>query len=561
MEKSSSFWDKNWRTILVVVSVASVVGGASYLLLSSSPPKGRPESKKARRSANKEKKGGNALKAAEAAESDANQPSVSDTTDAEASYQELFPPDLTVLSEEARSELSQKAKTVGNKLFGEKKYEEAIKFYSQAINLKEDAVFYANRAACAANLNRHEDVINDCNSALGLDSRYVKALYRRAQAYASVLNYEKALLDYTAICMLEEFKKEASIAATDRILKEIGKQKTEDIWRSKVPHLPSETFVTAYMDSFRETANAAIKIQELTPESEADSFVISSSRALTERKWTEAMDLVMDALRSDSEISPPFKAYALNMAGTFAFLRGEVSRAESLLDEVLVINPSDTNALIKKASLCMEKGDIEKALKNYDLAEQLDSNNADGYVAGQVKFLTGDLSAAISDYKRSLAIDNGFVYAHIQLGVAIYKSGEPSQATTAFEKARRKFPKSPEIYNYFGELLIDQQSFEEALKNFDKSIEINPKSPLPYINKSILFLQWKKDPKSAEELCRKALEIDPLCDIAYIQLAQLLIQQNDFSAAITCYDEAAASAQQHTSQLYPDIYAKLRAFA
>lgn len=65
-------------------------------------------------------------------------------------------------------------------------------------------------------------------------------------------------------------------------------------------------------------------------------------------------------------------------------------------------------------------------------------------------------------------------------------------------------------------------------------------SPLPYINKAILYLQWKQDATNAEAECRKALMIDPLCDIAYTQLAQLLCHQNKIDEALTVYDQAIA---------------------
>ncbi|KAJ3106788.1 TOM (translocase of outer membrane) complex component [Phlyctochytrium bullatum] len=364
--------------------------------------------------------------------------------------------------QDQRTELSQKAKAAGNKYFAEKKYEEAKKLYTQALALKEDA-----------------------------------------------------MKDYTAICMLEEFKKEASIASTDRILKEIGKKKSDEIWKTKVARLPSETFINAYMDSFRETKSTAQRVLKVHPERDGDRVVLSAFQAIVDRNWQTAMDLILSV--GDDEISEGFKAEALNLAATFSFLKGEVENAEGILKKSLALHSNSANAYIKMASICMERGDIE---------------------AHRVEFLTGNLAEAIDDYRASLALDDDFVYAHIQLGVALYKSGEQSQATLVFEKARRKFPESPEIYNYYGELLIDQQSFEEA----------------------ILYLQWKRDAKAAETFCRKALEVDPLCDMAYIQLAQLLIQQNDFEAAIQCYDEAAAAAQAHTSSLYPDVYAKLRSF-
>lgn len=48
-----------------------------------------------------------------------------------------------------RSALALKLKALGNKAYSNKKFTEAIEYYSKAIECEEQAVFYSNRAACA----------------------------------------------------------------------------------------------------------------------------------------------------------------------------------------------------------------------------------------------------------------------------------------------------------------------------------------------------------------------------------------------------------------------------
>jgi hypothetical protein len=58
-------------------------------------------------------------------------------------------------------------------------------------------------------------------------------------------------IDYTAICMLEEFKKESSIQTTDRILRDIGKKQADEIMETKTPRLPSETFIRGKVSAYQ----------------------------------------------------------------------------------------------------------------------------------------------------------------------------------------------------------------------------------------------------------------------------------------------------------------------
>lgn len=118
---------------------------------------------------------------------------------------------ISGLPDDERSKLSQEAKLLGNKLYGEKKFEKAIEKYTEAIELAPSAIFYSNRAACWHNLNEHQKAIDDCTSALNLNPNYLKALHRRGQAYEFVGDLDNALKDYTVVCVLEEFKVESSM--------------------------------------------------------------------------------------------------------------------------------------------------------------------------------------------------------------------------------------------------------------------------------------------------------------------------------------------------------------
>ncbi|KAJ3017994.1 UNVERIFIED_CONTAM: TOM (translocase of outer membrane) complex component [Siphonaria sp. JEL0065] len=389
-----------------------------------------------------------------------------------------------VESEKDKETLAKEAKTIGNRLFGEKKYEEAIKYYSTAISLlPTDAVFFANRAACYSNLDNHAATISDCDAALALDPRYIKAIYRRAQAYSVIGDLDKALNDYTAICMLEEFKKESSITTTDRILKELGVAKAEKAMETKVARLPSETFVKAYMDSFRPKNFGSSVVAEFPSELAGDAVLHKAYEAILAKDWENAITLVQESLSLEMS-SNKIRAFALNTLGTFCFLKGDIPTAMQHLDTSLALDPKNMNTLIKRASIFMERQDLENAVREYEKAESVSSTDPDLYYhRGQVRFLTGDVSAAIIDYQKSLELDSEFVYAHIQLAVAQYKSGEIGSAEKTFLKALKKFSNVPEVYNYYGEVLLDMERFEDAERYFDKAIEMDGSSPLPYINK------------------------------------------------------------------------------
>lgn len=136
--------------------------------------------------------------------------------------------------------------------------------------------------------------------------------------------------------------------------------------------------------------------------------------------------------------------------------------------------------------------------------------DANSHVFFSVNYICGKFEDAAKDYSQSIKLDDTFVYAYIQLGVAQYKSGSTDASTATFNRALALFPNSSDLHNYYGELLADQQKLPEALEMFTKAIDLDSNSPLPYVNKAMLMYQSVGDVKQAIDLCKKAL--DGTCD-------------------------------------------------
>ena len=87
-------------------------------------------------------------------------------------------------------------------------------------------------------------MIQDCSEALKYNSKYIKALHRRAKAYQVTKELESCLEDITAVCILEVmvyffsftvvsnlfifiyslqgFQNQSSLLMADRVLKDLG---------------------------------------------------------------------------------------------------------------------------------------------------------------------------------------------------------------------------------------------------------------------------------------------------------------------------------------------------
>ncbi|KAJ2616188.1 Hsp90 cochaperone [Coemansia sp. RSA 1365] len=89
---------------------------------------------------------------------------------------------------------SNEARERGNKLFKAGKFAEAQAEYSEAIKRNPgDPRAYSNRAACLIKLVAIPDAIKDCDKCISIDSTFVKAYIRKANALFLMREYAEAL--------------------------------------------------------------------------------------------------------------------------------------------------------------------------------------------------------------------------------------------------------------------------------------------------------------------------------------------------------------------------------
>ncbi|KAJ7071445.1 putative stress-induced protein STI1 [Mycena amicta] len=84
-------------------------------------------------------------------------------------------------------------KATGNKLMSEKKYDQAIDAYTQAIAFDPtNAVYYSNRAAAYSSKGDHLAAVGDAEQAIATDSKFVKGYHRLGHAQFCLEDYSAA---------------------------------------------------------------------------------------------------------------------------------------------------------------------------------------------------------------------------------------------------------------------------------------------------------------------------------------------------------------------------------
>ncbi|KAG6187194.1 TOM (translocase of outer membrane) complex component [Claviceps purpurea] len=560
LDAPSSTWDRltswvseNKAAVYTIAGVAVVVTGAGavYYLNSDSKSKSDSAPKLSKKERRKRKEA--ERKAAETKESSPIESNAKTApVESEEELPEVDEESVKNLTPEQREQYAAKLKQAGNRAYGDKAYNKAIGFYSQAILCKPDPVFYSNRAACYSAMSEWDKVVDDTTAAINMDPEYIKAINRRATAYEHQKKYSEALLDFTASCIIDNFKSESTAHAVERLLQVFAAHRAKEMLASRPVKLPSPIFVGNYLQSFRPKPRPAGLDDSIELDPQTGKGQLQLGLQALEKKTGEGYEEARQAFDKALELGNlgEYEALAYNSRGTMRTLLGNHAEATRDFDKSIELDPTMVQSYIKRASISLELGNPSETEAEFAKAIELNQEDPDIYYhRAQTSFIKGDLADAQKDYQKSIDLDKDFIFSHIQLGVTQYKMGSIASSMATFRRCIKNFPKVPDVYNYYGELLLDQGNYSEAVEKFDKAMEMEKQTKpmamnvLPLINKALGLFQWKQDFKEAEQLCQKALIIDPECDIAVATMAQLLLQQNKVTEALKYFERAAELAR------------------
>ncbi|KAI9598546.1 hypothetical protein BDF19DRAFT_430661 [Syncephalis fuscata] len=546
-EKAASMVEKkDWR--LLAGAAALALAGIGIWWLASSDKSGaggKGGNKRRLKKKKKTKKSGPTSRDLDATDSKNKSTVETDEDSIAANYTDE---QIAQLSDKERMAHAQTMKSKGNADYVAKKYESAIVGYSQAIKFyTEDPVFYANRAACYLSMGRYHDCIRDCDEALKRDEAYVKALNRRAAARENLMEYEEAVNDYTACCIIDEFKNQNFAVSMERSLKALTDEKTKEVLKerkSKDLGFPSGYVISSYLEGFHGCVKAGIEeTLAAVPENSGlagDDVYRMALTALLKEQYAEAENLIIQAV--DAGCTRQHHAVALR--ALFFGLRGNMLAAIRDFAQALEIKPNDAETMVLRGATLLQLGDAAAGMEQFNEALSVDDANADVYYnRGQGYFIQGELDKAAADYKKAIELDDTRSVAYIQLGMTQYRLDEKRAAEATFRRAGRSFPKSAHVRIFHSELLIDQQRFDEAKKLLEEASELDPSNALAWVNQALLCMQQKSDAAGAEKLLKKAIEVDNECEAAMISLAQLYLQQGKMANALILFERGVALAR------------------
>jgi Tfp pilus assembly protein PilF len=175
-------------------------------------------------------------------------------------------------------------------------------------------------------------------------------------------------------------------------------------------------------------------------------------------------------------------------------------------------------------------------------AQQSNSQKASALVDQAISTLEkGDEAGARGLFQQALKIDPNNELAHTYLGVMADHAGDLAEAEQQFAAAAIAAPTSPAARNNHGAILLKLGKTEQAAKQFEVSLKLDPKQPGALINLAqIRFSSGTPDGlRAARDLFERARALEPDAEIVRA-LVIIALALNDRQAAAAYYQDYAA---------------------
>lgn len=248
---------------------------------------------------------------------------------------------------------------------------------------------------------------------------------------------------------------------------------------------------------------------------------------------------------------------------------------------------------LKSCSESLQRNDVFAAVKSCKVAVGLDPQSAAAhFLLGQAYLAMRSASMvaeAKAEFQQALDIDDTLIWARFYLAKVYLDIGRPDKAKQELEQALQTRPGVPHFLSLLGEAerklgspeaaialhrkalaadpkmntahyylalaQMDLKHEDEAIAELEESLRSPYVAPDLYLTLGSLYAKRSRF-REAEDLCRKAIALDPTRSEGYLNLAQLFNAQRQSGKALTALRQAWPEGKTFASSPY---YQKLQA--
>ena len=395
--------------------------------------------------------------------------------------------------EDAYYNLNYLYSNIGNQYRDLEKYDEALKYYDKALEINEDDVDVLNAKGKVLLLaGKYDESLKVLDRALEIDDNYYSVYVNKSKALFE-LGYDGDALDdaikaqnvypYNPECYVLQMKLYCKHGESDNALEVYNTAESYSAVSDKVTLYK----IIALQDKkqFEEAKDCAIElIKRIKKDGDYDEILdelyyqlslIYSDMGNNE----QALKYVQEAMK----ISKVIKYYYAR--AYYYKYKKDFDNALSDYNYCIDKFPEDTFAYVREAEIYKAMKDFEKSIALYKKVLEInDHHEFANHEIAEIYNQKGDLITALPYYTRQLEV-NKTAYCLVSRGIAYDRLMRYDEALKDYQEAMELEPENPHPYNNAGIVYMEKNDFETAIKYLKKAIENMGDEPYKYFFKNI----------------------------------------------------------------------------
>lgn len=224
-------------------------------------------------------------------------------------------------------------------------------------------------------------------------------------------------------------------------------------------------------------------------------------------------DNIMLTLNKATEIAPLDSRPVIKLA-ELSFLQGNSSMSNAYLDKALELNSINPQAYYMRGVICMSKNDTVQALKQFMKARNQDDSFIDPVLQIASIYAAQRNPMARDFYALAIQMEPSNPDSYYDLAMFLQDNGDPEKALEIYDTLDVRMPGNYQILFNKGYVnLVYLLEYDKAIEEFDKALEINPKSIDALLNKGVAYEQ-KGNYKKAKSIYLQILKDNPNYQLA-----------------------------------------------
>jgi protein O-mannosyl-transferase len=236
--------------------------------------------------------------------------------------------------------------------------------------------------------------------------------------------------------------------------------------------------------------------------------------------------------------------------------------SETLWSHALAVTSDNDVAHNNLGYLCVERGELDKAISHFEAASRIRSAKRDTHYDAGSAFVQMNLADALArkgqsdeamvHYEEAIQLQPYYADAYYNRGNVLFAKGRIDEAIADWEKTLQIQPNDADAYTGLGNALLRKGSLREAIANYEKALALAPEDPHSRINIAWVLATASdasiRDGAKAVEFARKAVELSNTEDPKFLRaLAAAYAEAGRFSEAIEAAQRGMAIATRQSN--------------